>query len=459
MDSSKPALGNPGLLARVLAILLTSHLRISKRGVSMHTIGLLNSYNIPGLPGGKTGRIRSFLEGLARGGLEEGREFQVDLVDTDDLKTVKAESRRMVESGVALIHAVGTINAVAAARATSSIPVVYYGAHPEGRGDAECAAPNVTGLVLVLPLTQTPASFQMVRELVPRAKVIYAPFVHGTVFLSERMEAIHRAARHERGPGAWLSARDGPVGFESLARIAAEVGLEYRELVYGDLAELALALELIDPGESILMPFNESFFLAGAPGLLVSASLQRKLPLIWNNNAYMAGLGTLAGVGADFDAAGLRCGEIAAAILRGREPAEIPRVRRTVQLAWINLDTAELLGLAPSPGVLRGFDRQLRGRDLFHIEPAETAVVDGLAAETVAAAVRGRFAAIMGLDPADIDMDAKLDDEYGLDSLQSLRLISEIEVQLGVGIPEEMLTKLRTLNDVVRACERIAQAA
>ena len=56
-------------------------------------------------------------------------------------------------------------------------------------------------------------------------------------------------------------------------------------------------------------------------------------------------------------------------------------------------------------------------------------------------------------------MDARLDDEYGVDSLESLRLISEIEVQLGVGIPEEMLPEFRTLNDVVRACERIAQAA
>ena len=240
----------------------------------MDTIGILNSYNIPGLPGRKTGRIRSFLDGLAQAGLEEGRDFQVHLVDTDELSTVAEETRRMVEAGVSLIHAVGTINAVAAARATCSVPVVYYGAHPQGRGDDECAAANVTGLALVLPLTQTASSFQIVRELVPSAKAVCSPFLHGTVFLSDRMEAIHREAHAERGPGAWVSSRHSPVGFDSLASVAAGVGLEYRELVYADLAELAVAIEGLDPGEAILMPFNESFFKAGAPSLLLNTSLQ-----------------------------------------------------------------------------------------------------------------------------------------------------------------------------------------
>jgi putative ABC transport system substrate-binding protein len=425
----------------------------------MDTIGILNSYNIPGLPGRKTGRIRSFLGGLAEGGLEEGRDFEVRLVDTDQPTTVAEEAGRMVEASVGLIHAVGTINAVAAARATSEVPVVYYGAHPEGRGDAECAAPNITGLLLTLPLTQDARSFQLVKDLVPAATVIYTPFLRGTVFVSEWMDSIHRAARAGRSPHAWLSSRDGPVGFESLARVAGEVGLEYRELVYEDLAELAEAVEGINPRESILMPFNESFFGPGVPGFLLNMSLERKLPLIWNNNAYLAGLGALAGIGADFEAAGLTCGRIAAAILRGRRPAEIPRAGFPVQRAWVNLDTAELLGLAPSPKVLQAFDRHLRGRDLFDAEPAGPIGVDSASTDSIASQVRTRFAAIMRLDPAEIDMDARLDDAYGVDSLESLRLISEIEVQLGVGIPEELLPELRTLNDVVRACERCARAA
>ena len=352
----------------------------------MVTIGILNSYNIPGLPGRKTGRVRSFLKGLAQAGLEEGREFEVQLVDTDDLYTVADASARMVESGVSLIHAIGTINAVAAARATSKVPVVYYGAHPEGRGDAECAAPNVTGLVLQLPLTRTASSFQIVRKLIPNARIVYSPFLRGTIFVSERTNAIHRAARAEGE--FWLSSRKSPPGFESLARIAEEVGLEYRELLYGDLAELAEALEEIDPGNGILMPFNESFFGAGVPELFLNTSLERKIPLIWNNNAYLAGLGTLAGIGADFDAAGLRCGEIAAAILQGRMPAEIPRARFDIQLAWINLDTADLLGLEPSPVVLQAFDRQLRGRDSFQLESAVPVSVNSAAAADIAAEVR-----------------------------------------------------------------------
>ena len=67
--------------------------------------------------------------------------------------------------------------------------------------------------------------------------------------------------------------------------------------------------------------------------------------------------------------------------------------------------------------------------------------------------VRTRFAKIMKLDSQKLDMDAQLDDTYGVDSLNALRLVSELEVALDCDIPEAELMKIRTLNDVVRTCE------
>jgi acyl carrier protein len=66
--------------------------------------------------------------------------------------------------------------------------------------------------------------------------------------------------------------------------------------------------------------------------------------------------------------------------------------------------------------------------------------------------VRRRFADIMKLEPDGLDMQARLDDAYGVDSLNALRLVSELEVALEVDIPEDELANIRCLNDVVRLC-------
>ena len=52
--------------------------------------------------------------------------------------------------------------------------------------------------------------------------------------------------------------------------------------------------------------------------------------------------------------------------------------------------------------------------------------------------VRRRFADIMKLDAEGLDMQARLDDAYGVDSLNALRLVSELEVALDVDIPESL---------------------
>jgi acyl carrier protein len=72
--------------------------------------------------------------------------------------------------------------------------------------------------------------------------------------------------------------------------------------------------------------------------------------------------------------------------------------------------------------------------------------------------VRRRFADIMKLEADTLDMDARLDDAYGVDSLNALRLVSELEVALDVDIPEEELANIHCLNDVVRLCATHAKS-
>ena len=331
----------------------------------MRRIAVLNSYNLPPVFGRDTLRIRGFVERLAAAGLREGRDFELIVVDEEERDAMAEAARRLAvdvnAGGVDLFYAIGTPNAVAAADATSEIPIVYFGAHPEGIADTTCAAPNVTGKIFALPFTGSYKNFRIVRTLLPRIRRVWVPFFEGTVFVRPEMRELHRRAAERAGRRVWLSGRDGTesqIGFKTLAGLGYVVDLEYRELVYTDVAELDAALDEVDPRDGLVMPYNENFHCPGAVERLLEAGRQG-LPMIWNNNAQIATRGILAGIGADWTLLGRQSGDAAARILNGTPPAAIPRELHPNQVGWINLDAAERLGLAPSGDVLAYFARQV----------------------------------------------------------------------------------------------------
>jgi ABC-type uncharacterized transport system substrate-binding protein len=355
-------------------------------------VAVLNSYNLPGRRGADSLRVRGFLAALADAGLLPGRDFAYELIDINERPAMDAAIRRLVAGGVDLIHAFGTPNAVTALGETATVPIVYCGAHPEGIGEATLAAPNVTGCIFTLPLTSSYKGFRLVRRLLPRVRTVWTAFFEGTLFVQPAMRELHRsagsaasaagsaapagsvraslAARPERatragrggaGRRVWLTGGSGPVGFESLAGLAAIIGLGYRELVFSDPAELSAALEEIDPATGLFMNYTELLHCPGAFEVVVERTAALGIPAIFNNSAQAAAAGLLAGVAADWAKAGRQGGETAARILRGTPPAAIPRTIHPDRVAWINLDTACRLGLDPDPEVLASFDRRLRG--------------------------------------------------------------------------------------------------
>jgi ABC-type uncharacterized transport system substrate-binding protein len=92
---------------------------------------------------------------------------------------------------------------------------------------------------------------------------------------------------------------------------------------------------------------------------IFAVSRERRLPVIWNNNAQVAVEGVLSGIGADWELLGRESGEAAAAILAGAPPSSLPRALHRDQVAWINLDAAERLGLDLGEDALSYFDRRV----------------------------------------------------------------------------------------------------
>jgi ABC-type uncharacterized transport system substrate-binding protein len=333
----------------------------------MRTVAILNSYNLPGRSGRQTRRVQEFVRALAEEGWEEGRNLKVELVDSEDPRQTASAAGRLAAQGVDLIHAVGTPNTVAAMEAlaavgaASEVPIVYYGAHPEGIGDSSCRSANVTGEILALPFTSNYKRFRLLRRFLPRVTRVWTPFYQETVFVRPRMREVHGAARERAGRRAWLRGEDEEVGFRTLAGLAYVIDVRYRELVYSDSGELERALDEVDPRDGVLMPYNESFHCPGALETLLRVARERRIPLIWNNNAQVTTIGALSGISADFEKLGRTCGKTAAAVLAGARPRDLPRRLHDDQIAWLNLDVADHLGLDLSAEALGDFDRRIQG--------------------------------------------------------------------------------------------------
>lgn len=60
------------------------------------------------------------------------------------------------------------------------------------------------------------------------------------------------------------------------------------------------------------------------------------------------------------------------------------------------------------------------------------------------------FAKLVGKKPTEIDFDANIFDHYGVDSVQAVKLLADVEVEYDIDIPEEDAQHIRTLNDLVR---------
>jgi ABC-type uncharacterized transport system substrate-binding protein len=319
---------------------------------------ILNSYTLTGRRPEEQVRIRSFLEGLARGGYRAGENVEVEILDSNDLGELAELLRDALARPAGVIHAVGTPNAILAAGQAGGIPIVYYGAHPEGAGWESCSRSNLCGMSLALPFTAHYKSFRFLRKLVPEAERLWVPFFAGTLFCSAAMHDKHRSFRDGGGP-RWVPMGSPHVGYRSLAGLAEIIGLDYRELVYRDAGDLAAGLAEMDREGAVLMSYNDGVYCAGAPALLAAFSRDTGVPLVWNNNPEATRIGALAAFAGCFREAGLATGEMAARLLAGATPAQLGHRGATRSFASLNLRRAGELGFAYPADVLARFDEVL----------------------------------------------------------------------------------------------------
>ena len=72
--------------------------------------------------------------------------------------------------------------------------------------------------------------------------------------------------------------------------------------------------------------------------------------------------------------------------------------------------------------------------------------------------IKAYFKELVKLKEVEIDMNADLRVVYGVDSMRAVRLISDIEVEFNVEIPDEKAQQIRCLNDVVILIKELSKA-
>jgi putative tryptophan/tyrosine transport system substrate-binding protein len=276
----------------------------------------------------------AFRQGLSETGHVEGQNFAIEYRwadgDYDRLPQLAAD---LVRSKVDLIATFGgTSAALAAKRATSTIPIVFTNVgDPVGSGlVASLARPagNLTGFSN-MSLELTPKRLELLCELVPQARVI-ALLVNPTnkAFTEPMVSAAREAAQTRALQLSIVQASS-----------KSEIDAAFATIAQLHAAGLVVAAD----------PFFNS-----QREQVVGLAAGRSVPAIYERREYAAAGGLISygpslAVLTELDhQAGLYAGKI----LAGAKPADLPVIQPDKFELVINLKTAKALGLPVSPSML-----------------------------------------------------------------------------------------------------------
>jgi putative ABC transport system substrate-binding protein len=297
---------------------------LSAAGQPLPVIGFLSSRS----PKESAPHVAGFRRGLQEAGYVEGQNVTiVSRWAEGDYDALAALARELVVLNVAVLVAVGgRPSALAARKATATIPIVFIGPDPVRAGlVASFNRPggNITGVDLVT--TDLGAKrLELLCELVPHAKTTGL-----LINPDDQDSAVHR--QNVQTAAQSLGQRLVVAEARSEADFDAGFALFAREQAGGVVVQ------------------NDPFFDSQRTRLMALAARNR-LPAIYHIREFPTS-GGLMSYGASLVDGYRQVGVYAGRILNGAHPADLPILRPTAFELVINLKTAALLGLKV-PGTL-----------------------------------------------------------------------------------------------------------
>jgi len=280
----------------------------------------------------------AFFAGMREQGYEEGRDYVMDWRVTGGNKpeAFDAHAVALVSDGVDLFFCLTTVAAMAAKRATSTIPIVFSGV----------SDPVTSGLVpsLARPggnLTGMSAAddelngkrLELLRELLPQAREVAVLWVPDMVTNGNELTQIEA--------------------------LAPRLGIRIRRVELNRVEDIAAVIPPLGRTRT------DALFILPAPwhvyssAELVTAATQARLPTIGVERYHHAG-GALLTYGADIAALARRAAGYVDRIFKGAKPADLPVQQPQKFELLINLKTALALGVAVPSSLLLRADEVVR---------------------------------------------------------------------------------------------------
>lgn len=231
----------------------------------------------------------------------------------NDMSNINSICQKYVGGQKDLIVAIATPAAQAAAAATSDIPVVYSAV-----SDPEAAKltglPNVTGTSDAIPVESI---FQLAAGLTPQAKTF------GLIYNTSEVNSVSVIGQAK----AYMQ----------------QNGLQFVEATITNSSELQQsASSLVGKVDAMFTPIDNT--VATAMPVLAEVASSNSIPLYVGADSMVAD-GGLATVGIDYSLLGTRTAQMAADILGGKSPADIPYEILSDYSTILNPKTAKAIGL------------------------------------------------------------------------------------------------------------------
>lgn len=270
--------------------------------------------------------FEGFKDGLADAGFTEGRDVVFDVRFTSGvLEAYSDAARSVVADGANLIFAISEPAVRAAREAAGDRPIVFAAVGDPVAAGIVTSIPrpegNVTG-VSSLSTDLMPKRLEILKQISPDVR---------------RVHMVYNSGDPQSAAAAGL-------GAEAAPRLEIEfVGHPVRTA-----EELAAALAAFEPNDGCVTIESPSLDISDQ---VLQRSLAIRMATIYSS-AFWVRHGALVAFGADYYDMGRQAARLAAKILRGAKPADVPVEGANAIHLTINLGTAKALGISVPPALM-----------------------------------------------------------------------------------------------------------
>ncbi len=294
--------------------------------LNLHRIRVVSTYlegqqNVPYVDFIGKKWIKGFVSALIKEGYGLS-DFDLQFVKLPDSTNDAAILfQKFVKDDVRLIICAGNDSVYRLAKINKTIPMLYFGTHPENNGLDIIGQENITGVRLNLPLIWSLQNFSILKKLLPDLKEIYIPIYLISEFDTPNVRVNHELFRAQKN-GFWIPGHSSYIGYRSIHFLSESLGCRYYECPYTTLEELEKSLDQINPDKSTLIGFNDTTLVKGGVNMVLNIMRKKSIPVFWVNNLSVVRAGGIADFSSDFESVGKLIGSMSLQLLRDKIPIE-----------------------------------------------------------------------------------------------------------------------------------------